>query len=167
MTTSVSISPTGIQQFFDNCGRFNAGGSVLTQVGGINYATYQDAAGTIPLPNPIPLNSRGEVSNAAGVSCQLFLVNGVTYTFTLYDFLGNQINQAAYVTGIRGSSIQDFTGDGTTVNFTLSAIPASKNATQVNINGVYQNKNTYSLAGAVLTFSQAPPLTSTIEVSYF
>ncbi len=98
MTTQVSISPYGIQFFLNNQGEPNVGGSVLTQVGGINYATYQDSAGTIPLPNPIPLNARGEISNSSGVSCQLFLVSGVTYTFTLYDAAGNQLNQAAYVT---------------------------------------------------------------------
>ena len=100
MTTSVSLSANPILQFFNNNGQPNSGGYVLTQVGGLNYATYQDSAGTIPLPNPIPLNSRGEVSNAAGVSCQLFLVTGVTYTFTQYDVGGNQINQATYVAGM-------------------------------------------------------------------
>jgi len=94
---AVSLSPDPILQFLNNQGQPNAGGTVLTQVGGVNYPTYQDSAGTIALPNPIPLNSRGEISNAAGVSCQLFLVTGVTYVFTLYDPLGNQINQATYV----------------------------------------------------------------------
>ena len=95
--TTVSIAPNPILQFFNNNGAPNAGGSVLTQVGGVNYPTYQDSAGTIPLPNPIPLNSRGEISNASGVSCQLFLVSGMTYFFTLYDVNGNQLNQATYV----------------------------------------------------------------------
>jgi len=97
MTTAVTISPTPILQFFNNNGQPNVGGTLLTQVGGVNYVTYQDSAGTIPLPNPIPLNSRGEVSNAAGTSCELFLVNGVTYTFTLFDASGNQLNQSSYV----------------------------------------------------------------------
>ena len=97
MTTPVTISPTPILQFFDNAGRPCAGGSVLTQVASVNYATWQDSAGNTPLPNPIPLNSRGEVSNAAGVSCQLFLQNGIVYTFTLSDADGNVLNQAAYV----------------------------------------------------------------------
>jgi hypothetical protein len=97
MTTAVALSPVGIQQFFNNLGQPNIGGSILTQVGGVNYATYQDSAGTTPLPNPIPLNSRGEISNSSGTSCQLFLQQGVVYTFTLYDFAGNQLNQATYV----------------------------------------------------------------------
>lgn len=97
MTTDVTIAPSPILAFLDNNGRPCVGGSVLTQVGGVSTATYQDSAGTIPLPNPIPLNNRGEISNASGVSCQLFLPTGVTYVFTLYDASGNQLNQASYV----------------------------------------------------------------------
>jgi hypothetical protein len=37
----------------------------------------------------------------------------------------------------------------------------------VYINGVYQQKNTYSVAGVVVTFSEAPPLSSTVEINYF
>ena len=95
--TAVLLSPSPILQFFNNSGQPNAGGSLLTQVGGVNYPTYQDSAGTIPLPNPIPLNSRGEVSNSSGTSVQLFLTAGVTYTFTLYDANNNQLNQSTYV----------------------------------------------------------------------
>lgn len=98
MTTAVTIAPTPILAFLNNQGQPCVGGTVLTQVGGVNTATYQDSAGTIPLPNPIPLNSRGEISNAAGISCQLFLQTGVAYVFTLFDANGNQLNQASYVT---------------------------------------------------------------------
>lgn len=98
MTTAVTIAPSPILQFLNNQGQPNVGGSVLTQVGGVNTATYQDSAGNVPLPNPIPLNNRGEISNSSGISCQLFLVTGVVYTFTLFDAQGNQLNQASYVT---------------------------------------------------------------------
>jgi len=58
----------------------------------------------------------------------------------------------------------DFTGDGSTVVFTLSASPSTKNATNVYIDGVYQSKDNYSTSGSTLTFSTAPPLNSAIEV---
>ena len=103
-TTTYGISPAPILQFFNNAGQPNAGGSILTQVGGVNYATYQDSAGATPLPNPIPLNSRGEVSNSSGQSCQLFLEEGVVYEFTLFDANGNQINQAQTVEAVPGGS---------------------------------------------------------------
>jgi hypothetical protein len=35
--------------------------------------------------------------------------------------------------------------------------------TAIYINGIYQNKNTWSYAGGNVTFSQAPPVTSAIE----
>lgn len=94
---AVMAAPPPILQFFNNAGAPNVEGSILTQVGGVNAATYQDSAGAIPLPNPIPLNSRGEVSNASGLSCQLFLTVGSVYTFTMFDANGNQMNQATYV----------------------------------------------------------------------
>jgi Pectate lyase superfamily protein len=100
MATGVAC-PNPILQFFNNAGQFNNNGSILTQVGGVNTATYQDAGLTAPLPNPIPLNSRGEVSNASGLSCQLFLTPNTVYVFTMLDANGNQLNQASYVDGIQ------------------------------------------------------------------
>jgi hypothetical protein len=58
----------------------------------------------------------------------------------------------------------NFTGDGSTVAFTLGLTPNSENNTQVYIDGVYQQKNGYNVSEAVLTFSVAPPNLSTIEV---
>ena len=101
MSVSVALSPVAILQFFDNTGKPAVGGSLQTQVGGINYATYSDSLGTIPLPNPIPLNSRGEVSTAAGASSELFLQTGVSYTFTLFDGpngTGNQLWSVGNIT---------------------------------------------------------------------
>ena len=58
----------------------------------------------------------------------------------------------------------NFTGNGSTTAFTLGSDPATENNTQVYIDGVYQQKDGYSVAGAILTFSAAPPNLSTIEV---
>lgn len=96
---TVFRSPITVLQFFGNNGLPLVGGTLLTTVGGVNTTTYQDAAGSIPLPNPIPLNSRGEVSNAAGQSCELWLLANTIYTFTLFDASGNQINQYANMAG--------------------------------------------------------------------
>ncbi len=98
MTTG-AICPTPILAFLDNQGNPAVGGSVLTQVGGADAATYQDVGLTSPLPNPIPLNSRGEVSLSGGASSQCFLSPSTVYTFTLYDVNGNQLWVASYVNG--------------------------------------------------------------------
>jgi hypothetical protein len=60
--------------------------------------------------------------------------------------------------------VQNFSGNGSTVAFTLTYNPGNENNTQVYINGVYQQKNTYSVSGTTLTFSEAPPVGTTIEV---
>ena len=114
--TTVFRSPTTCLQFFNNAGQPNVGGTLLTQVGGVNTATFQDAAGTIPLPNPIPLNSRGEVSNASGASCELFLIEGTTYTFTLFDANGNQIGVYPNINGINDLSL--YTVNATSIPYT-------------------------------------------------
>ena len=58
-----------------------------------------------------------------------------------------------------------FTGDGSTTAYTLSYDPYIKDNAQVYIDGVYQNKDTYSTSGTTLTFTEAPPLNSSIEVA--
>mgnify|MGYP001010494898 CR=1 FL=1 len=72
------------------------------------------------------------------------------------------------VSGIGAASYQvnNFTGTGSQTAFTLSTASLGENFTFVYINGVYQNKNTYAVSGVTLTFSQAPPITSLIEVMF-
>jgi Pectate lyase superfamily protein len=71
-----------------------------------------------------------------------------------------------WVSGTAGTvSVQNFSGDATTVAFTLGTAPAGENNTQVYVSGVYQQKDTYSVSGTTLTFSSAPPTgTNNIEV---
>ena len=71
-----------------------------------------------------------------------------------------------WIAGTAGTfAVQNFSGDGSTVAFTLSTAPAGENNTQVYINGIYQQKDGYSVSGTTLTFSAAPPLeTNNIEV---
>lgn len=73
-------------------------------------------------------------------------------------------NVEAALQELRAVSLNTFTGDGTTVAYTITATYGLENLTSVHINGVYQHKATYSLSGTTLTFSQAPPLNTIIEV---
>jgi hypothetical protein len=68
----------------------------------------------------------------------------------------------ALLTG--GFNVYNFTGTGAAVAFTLGQAPGGENNTQVYIDGVYQQKDTYSVSSTTLTFSTAPPNLSTIEV---
>ena len=164
---SVSLSPIGgaAAQFFTNTGVPLAGGKLYTYGAGGStpVATYTTIAGNIQHSNPIVLDSTGRVPTG-----EIWLTDGQAYKFVLQDSANNLIGTYDNITGINGepSTIQNFTGTGSQVNFTLSSAPKGENFTSIYINGVYQNKNTYSITGTTLTFSQAPPQTSIIEIMF-
>lgn len=62
--------------------------------------------------------------------------------------------------------VQQFTGDGATVAFTLSADPGTVNNTFVTVDAVLQSKSAYTVAGTTLTFSEAPATGVPIEVAF-
>ena len=152
-------------QFFNNSGNAPlSGGKIYSYEAGTTtpLATYTSSTGNTAHTNPIILDSAGRVPGGE-IWNQLRLYKFVLktsadVTIATYDDVGSSFNATAI--------IANFTGNGSTVAFTLASAPAGENATNVYINGVYQQKNTYSVAGAVLTFSQAPPVTSSIEVNY-
>ena len=151
-------------QFFDNNGNVLSGGKIYTYEAGTTtpLATYTSSTGVTAHTNPIVLDSAGRVPGGEiWNQLQLYkfvLKTSAEVTIATYDNVGSSFNATAI--------IANFTGDGTDTTFTLASAPAGENATNVYINGVYQQKNTYSVAGAVLTFSEAPPVTSSIEVNY-
>lgn len=173
--SNVALAESPILFFLNNANRLNAGGSLLTQVGGVNYPTFQDQAGTIPLPNPIPLNSRGEISNSSGVSCQLFLTAGIAYTFTLFDADGNQLWTAGNVQAIAPVAVGNMTDEkgsggvpgfvanvdfipGVTTTLTLSTNYGSTANLWVAFDGAEQGPDSYSLSGTVLMFAAPIPV---------
>lgn len=152
-------------QFFDNNGVPLSGGKIYTYEAGTStpLATYTSSSGNTAHTNPIVLDSGGRVPNGGEIwnALQLYkfvLKTSTDVTIATYDNVGSSFNATAI--------IANFTGNGATLAFTLASAPANENATNVYINGVYQQKNTYSVAGAVITFSEAPPNTSSIEVNY-
>ena len=61
--------------------------------------------------------------------------------------------------------VQRLSGTGAQTVFTLNAAPQSNNVVDIYINGIYQNKDTFTVAGADVIFSKAPPAgTNNIEV---
>jgi hypothetical protein len=163
---AVFLSPVGgaAAQFFTNSGIPLAGGKLYTYAAGTTTpaVTYTSSSGATPHSNPIILNSAGRVATG-----EIWL-NASPYKFLLKD--SNDVLIATYdnISGIGAASYQvdNFTGTGSQTVFTLSAASLGENFTFVYINGVYQNKNTYTVSGVTLTFSQAPPLTSLIEVMF-
>ena len=64
-------------------------------------------------------------------------------------------------------TVDEFTGTGSQTAFTLTDAPAVATLLQISIDGLMQQVSSYSLSGLVVTFSQAPPLNSKIEVRKF
>ena len=87
------------------------------------------------------------------------LVNGATTS----DLL--QISTFVQIIGSADAVTDEFTGDGSTTAFTLTADPDVEGNTMVFIDGVYQEKATYSISGTTLTFSTAPANGQSIEVN--
>jgi hypothetical protein len=79
-------------------------------------------------------------------------------TFLAFDASGNPTVQTAGSTGTPTSiTRQVFSGTGSQTIFTLASDPGGAgNSAQVFIGGVYQQRNTYTISGTTLTFSQAP-----------
>ena len=76
-----------------------------------------------------------------------------------------QISTFVKVLGPGDTIINEFTGNNSTVNFTLTANPGTEDNTMVFLDGVYQEKATYSVSGTTLTFSTAPATGVSIEVA--
>ena len=150
--STTSLAPTPKLQFFDANGAPLVGGKLYTYAAGSTtpLASYTDSTGVSANTNPIILDSRGEANVWLGAA---------SYKFALYDSTNVLIWTVDNING--GAFASNATGTGSQVSFSvLSGLSA------VFINGVYQNKNTYTVSGNTLTFSQAPPYTSTIEFVY-
>tara|TARA_B100001094_G_scaffold116170_1_gene112094 strand:- start:6357 stop:7046 length:690 start_codon:yes stop_codon:yes gene_type:complete len=92
--------------------------------------------------------------------------NGTSVTLSSGAEESDELTVLAFSASIgSGDTVIDtFTGDGSTTNFSLSTNPKREENTSIFVNGVYQNKSTYSLSGTTLIFSSAPANSSAIEV---
>jgi hypothetical protein len=152
---TTSLSPTPKLQFFDLNGAPLSGGLLYTYAAGTTtpLASYTDSTGNFANTNPIVLDSRGEANVWLG---------GASYKLALYTSAGVLIWTVDNIsTNGSNLSVTDHTGDGTTTAFAVD-----DGFTAIYINGVYQNRNTYTATSGTVTFSAAPPLTSIIEVVY-
>ena len=127
---------------------------------------YWDSALTIPATQPIRTSNGYAYRN--GTPALLYTGGEFSITirnkrseFVLYSPVGYGFDPAAVSASVVKN---DFVGDGVEVDFTLSASPNTILATNAFINGVYQEKDSYTLSGNTITFSIAPPLNSSIEI---
>jgi hypothetical protein len=150
--STTSLAPTPKLQFFDANGAPLVGGKLYTYAAGTTtpLASYTDSTGNTANTNPIILDSRGEAN---------VWLSGAIYKFALYSATNVLIWTVDNITGTTFSS--NATGTGSQVAFSVV-----NGFTAIYINGVYQNRNTYTVTSGTVTFSEAPPYTSIIEVVY-
>ena len=138
-----------------------ASGYYSRQALNTNFENLQDGFdNTLSLDGSTP-NAMGadfdvngnNILNAGQVSVDSLYINGVS-------LVPGDVNlQTTYLTA-------SYTGDGSTVAYALTANPQTESNTSVYVDGVYQNKTTFSLSGTTVTFSEAPPLNAAIEIVY-
>jgi hypothetical protein len=120
-------------------------------------AVYWDAAQTIPAPQPIRTLNGYPVYQG---SPSRFYV-GSDYSIQVLDSKGSLVYTSLNgntFPGSAGNLYVNATGTGSQTIFAVAFVPSL-----IYINGVYQNQNTYTIAGGNVTFSEAPPVTSVIE----
>jgi hypothetical protein len=93
------------------------------------------------------------ILNASQVNVDSLYIDGISVVAGVVSL------QTTYLTA-------SYTGDGSQVAYALTANPQTEANISIYIDGVYQNKNTFSLSGTTVTFSEAPPLNATIEIVY-
>lgn len=97
-----------------------------------------------------------------------YTTSGSTLTFSTAPPNGAAV-EVVHIKAVAASSLNqnNFTGNGSTTAFTLSQSISDETKTFVFIQGVYQEKSTYSISGTTLTFATAPQNGYTIEVMAF
>ena len=133
---------------------------VSTNRVGINQTTPDVSldlgANTDAIHVPVGTTAQRPASPAAGY----FRYNTTTGGFEGYTDSWGAIAGSG---GGTAPSLDTMTGDGSDTTLTLSTSPVNENATFVTIDGVLQHKDTYSISGNTLTFSEAPPSGSKVE----
>lgn len=174
-TITDSVSSTGTAGQVLTAGA--AGGAVTWGAAAASYTSWT-LAGDTGTPQAITDGNTATIAGgteAGGAG----IATVATATDTLTTSLVNTGGTASATTFYRGDgqwatppagtptrTVDIKTGDGTTVAFTLSVSPASTAYIDIYIAGVYQQKSSYSLAGAVVTFSTAPPTTITNGIEF-
>ena len=112
---------------------------------------------------------RRPVADAGTINMELPIASSRASQLLGFDATG-AVEIIAYSnlgTGVEILTVDEFTGDGSKTAFTLTNAPAVATLLQISIDGLMQQVSSYSLSGLVVTFSEAPPLNSKIEVRKF
>jgi hypothetical protein len=117
-------------------------------------SVYWDSALTIPAA--LPIRTLNGYPVYQGSPSRFYVASD--YSIQVLDSKGSLVYTSLNGNVASGSTATNATGDGTQTVFAVTSTPFA-----IYINGVYQNQNTYTVAGGNVTFSEAPPFTSVIE----
>ena len=104
-----------------------------------------------------------------------YTVSGSTVTFVSGSIpasgtdnvhIRHNVTATTLTEGSAFSTSGNLTGDGSTTTFALGGSPRSSEHVMVFIEGVYQEKENYSISGSDIVFNTAPPNGYSIEVKY-
>jgi hypothetical protein len=74
------------------------------------------------------------------------------------EFFNGSIWQNFGTGGVVNYTVDSYVGDGSTVDYTMTVVPADPQQVQVFVGSVYQEPTTaYTVSGLTLTFTSAPP----------
>ena len=95
----------------------------------------------------------------------VYSISGTTLTFATAPANGRVITVYSALNNIQGANVvkATMTGDNSDTTLALGVTPISENAVQVYFDGVYQNKDSFSISGETLTFGVAPPTGVAVE----
>ena len=104
-----------------------------------------------------------------------YTISGNTVTFVTGSIptagtdnvhIRHNVTATTLTEGAAFSTSGSLVGDGTTTTFDLGGSPRSSDHTMVFLEGVYQEKENYSISGSNIVFTTAPPNGYSVEVKY-
>ena len=159
------VSVTSDIKLADN-GKLILGDSSDLQI--YSDGTTGQVTGNVDLTGTLVVNGSTAVTVSKGTTVQrpTGVAGMFRYNTTENKFEGYSTEWGEIGGGAAELLLNTFTGDGSDVTFTLSGA-AAENNTLAYVDGVYQNKSTYTVSGAtpaVVTFSEAPANGAAIEI---
>ena len=133
--------------------------------GTANYVLQTDGAGNLSWV--AQSGGGGGTANALNADIANVIINGGSNGQYLTTNGSGNLSWTTLPTSNSNITVDTFTANGSQTVFTLSTTPVSINYTLLNIDGVSQLKEAYSLSGANITLDSAPVNGAIVEVTTF